>query len=994
MKVLIAETDLFQEMGGGQTVYRRLIAAHPEIEFFYLGVQERAETARPANAHLVRYVHPYRMSFALRPPDTHPPPWAYVNFVEAGNIAASVAGLEFDVVESADFRSFGAMLRPALAWHGVRVGRTALAMHGRASNSLLVDWSGPEGRHPTLDYQERLQYRAADTRYGISPAYLDEWRKLEGLDSQQISPLRVVDPPRPGMPPRSAEPPDLHFIGRTEKLKGPDLFLELLWWLPRRLYGTASVIGPESFSLQSGQSGPHLQRMLSHRPVDVTLRPAMTPDELRRLFAGRSVTFLPSRLDTLNLIALESLFAGCPTVVGSGAGVCRFLKESLPEIPYTRLDLGNVYGCLPEIRRLLADYDAYRQRLVAAVERCRPAIDGPTLAEVYASPPASDPAVRSQMDVWYGQLVRHYEASGRTLRGRLKAMVRGVAKAILPARWERKVRTLGRSALARVKARPAALKHAILESAFRGDAVVAYHLRKSLQMPRRYREVLALGEQSAAEVSEKLRRLWAMAGKFRVDSARLWSEIARLERVRGNALMAAAYELRIMRALGEDRLGQLPLTAASLRRCGFPREAEAAEAMFGPAERRAEACEALLRRAFDAHRANPPRPWERIDDRRPKGPVRVSVIVSLYKAAGKLSFFLHALGNQTLLESGAMEVVLVDSGSPEPEYEAFSKCTESLGMPIVYARSAGRETIQDAWNRGIALARAPYLAFLGVDETVLPDALEVLAGELDRDPALDWVTGSSLMTRVDRHGTWKDDVMLYDRSDYHPTLPYLDTAYLSWVGALYRRSIHERFGFYDGSFGAAGDTEFKYRVLPHLKTRSIPRTLGVFLNYPETRTTESPRAEIEDLRAWYLNRTEGGIRYGFDGRDPQEVLDLFYRALAHHKSFWKHTSTDLEYAVQLAAYLEVRSPGLLPGKHAATVRRVLAAYRSIDWLPRLSRWGPARALWRARRVAAKAQAAQRGGDRCPVNPLYQVFNDNRFEQHRNVWKSGMDCFLA
>ena len=37
MKVLIAETDLFQEMGGGQTVYRRLIAAHPEIEFYYLG---------------------------------------------------------------------------------------------------------------------------------------------------------------------------------------------------------------------------------------------------------------------------------------------------------------------------------------------------------------------------------------------------------------------------------------------------------------------------------------------------------------------------------------------------------------------------------------------------------------------------------------------------------------------------------------------------------------------------------------------------------------------------------------------------------------------------------------------------------------------------------------------------------------------------------------------------------------------------------------------
>jgi hypothetical protein len=221
----------------------------------------------------------------------------------------------------------------------------------------------------------------------------------------------------------------------------------------------------------------------------------------------------------------------------------------------------------------------------------------------------------------------------------------------------------------------------------------------------------------------------------------------------------------------------------------------------------------------------------------------------------------------------------------------------------------------------------------------------------------------------------------------YPTLPYLDTAYLSWVGALYRRSIHQRFGYYDPTFGAAGDTEFKYRVLPHLKTRSIPRTLGIFLNYPEVRTTESPRAELEDLRAWYLNRTEGGIRYAFDGRDSQEALDLFYRSLAHHKSFWRHTSTDLEYSAQLAAYLEGRSPGLLPAEHAAAVRRVLAAYRSIDWLPRLSRWGPARALWRARRVAVKARAAQGRLPSFPVKPFYQVFNDNRFEQHRNVWKS-------
>jgi hypothetical protein len=168
----------------------------------------------------------------------------------------------------------------------------------------------------------------------------------------------------------------------------------------------------------------------------------------------------------------------------------------------------------------------------------------------------------------------------------------------------------------------------------------------------------------------------------------------------------------------------------------------------------------------------------------------------------------------------------------------------------------------------------------------------------------------------------------------------------------------------------------------------------VFLNYPGARTTESPRAEIEDLRAWYLNRTLGGIRYAFDGRDPQAALDLFYRCLGYHKSFWKHTSTDLEYAVQLAEYLGGRAPGLLPAGHAAAVRRLLAVYRGLDWLAGYplgaAEGGGVRALVHARRAALEAQARQRRLGPCPVQPLYRVFNDNRFEQHRNVWRSEGD----
>jgi glycosyltransferase involved in cell wall biosynthesis len=363
----------------------------------------------------------------------------------------------------------------------------------------------------------------------------------------------------------------------------------------------------------------------------------------------------------------------------------------------------------------------------------------------------------------------------------------------------------------------------------------------------------------------------------------------------------------------------------------------------------------------------------------------VSVIVSLYKAAAKLGLFLRTLERQTLAAQGGMELVLVDSGSPTDEYAAFRQWAEGAALPVVYARSRQRETIQSAWNRGIALSRAPYLTFLGVDEAILPECLEALAKELDADPALDWVQANSLVTAVDVHGTLHEDVMLYDRRGYRPGLVYLETCYLSWVAALYRRSIHDRFGYYDASFTAAGDTEFKNRVLPHVKTGAVCRTLGIFRNYPEERTTAHPRAEIEDLRAWYLHRTAGGAAYAYDGRDVAEVEEQLYAALSYRKSYLKRLSSDVEYASQLGRYLRWRAPDspalrLMPG-----VERLLRTYRALDALRPDRGTGNflplGLALSRMRAVRRQHWGLGREG----WAPEYGYLNDNRQEQHFWAW---------
>ncbi|HQU43608.1 MAG TPA: glycosyltransferase, partial [Pirellulales bacterium] len=809
MHVLIADFDLFRTVGGGQTFYRAVIEKNPQIEFSYLIVNEAPGSPRPANARAIRcephYVERQWTDYC----DLVPPRWCLPAFLLASNIAFSVRGRSFDVVDLPDYKQLGYFLPAALAHHHADVKRVALSMHGVISTTISMNWASDGALPQEAVRQEEMQYQAADLRYGLSADYLDEWRTRFALASHYLCPLRFLGSYLPVRSAESADPPDLNFVGRTEKRKGPDVFAELCWWLPPALYGRARIIGPPSDDLFGTSSEQHLHDYLRRRPGEkaIELCPAATSDELRRRFAARSVTVLPSRYDTFNLVAVESLFSGCPTTIGDGAGVCRFLDEYFPDVPYIKLDMDRPLASLPELESVLADYDRYRGRLVDALAAAAPSARGPSLAEIYGSPPSFSQDVRREAAAWYQRMIEHAcrtptgtiglkESARRLVRKHTSPQFRAGVRSLHPRRLAAACKTAVGKRLAPRRAPPSRG----LE--MRGRAIAA-----------RYHAVAWMPERTTAELSEKWRQCSQLVVDLRIDRARLWRELARIESLRGNDLLAATYRLRAMRLTGIDHHSDLPTVMQTLGENGFHREAEAAAAMYDGQPDGQARCRELLDRAARDHRCPAGAEYEVIDDRRGPRTYRASVIVSLYKAAANLPLFLDTLSLQTLLRTRQAEIVLIDSGSPEDEYRVFRQWADRTGTPAVYARSKHRETIQAAWNRGIGLSRGQYLSFLGVDEAMLPNALEVLADELDADLQVDWVQANSLVTRVNERGHWVSDVMTYDRSGYAQRLVYLETCYLSYVGAMYRRTIHERLGYYDASFGAAGDTEFKNRVL-------------------------------------------------------------------------------------------------------------------------------------------------------------------------------------
>jgi glycosyltransferase involved in cell wall biosynthesis len=990
MKVLIADFDLFTKVGGGQTFYRSIIKKNPNIDFYYLIKDELPEIIRPQNAHPVPYREEITALDLRGFYDVSPPQWIHRNFVMATNIAASVANQKFDIVEFADYEQWGCFLRPALYHFQVEFNRIVLCMHGRISTTILLDWFNPEYQNVPLDIMEELQYKAADIRYGYSKDYIDELKQEYGVGAEYFNPIHFFDFPSLNKYYPAEHSPILNFIGRTEKRKGPDLFVNLLCLLSQEDYYQANIFGPDSFNNDgSERSSDFLASMIQKRKLNIDYGKVLNRDELAKVFASKSVTFLPSRYDTLNLLALESLFSGCPTVVGNGAGVCRFLKEEFPALPFVMMDVNSPYDCFSEILDIISNYYTYRKSLQDAISSTVFQTEDKTLNSIYESPAQSDQESQYLSDLWYSQLMN--VLATRSLNFSISFPV----KRWLISQAKHQVKPLLKNIKEAVTSTASKLAKPLKET----ENAQTF---KSFYLLDAYRYCSALPEFSAVELGKKLENYWELGGGkevnslgvrqkikrgYRFDRVRQWRELARIEEMRGNDLVAATYKIRALRLLGEDKFGDLNSILKIICDQGFKKEAQAIEAMYGNPEKKEERCFELIQQSYLDHLSCQDTDYEFVVDHRKKSSYKVSIIVSLYNAAPKLTLFLKALKSQTMLVQGEAELILIDSGSPDDEYTIFQQLASDIGFCVVYARSRHRETIQSAWNRGILLSRSPYLTFLGVDETIVPKCLEILAEELDSDSQVDWVTGNSLVTNVDNHGNWVSDVMLYDRSGYHQDLVYLETCYLSWVGSLYRKSIHERFGYYDASFRATGDNEFKNRVLPHIKSKAITKNLGIFWNYPDDRTTQSPLAEIEDMRAWYLYRTLAGVRYAFQHRSIQEVENLLYDCLAYRKSYCQHTSTDIDHAYNLALYLQEIAPESPALKYFNGIKLLLETYRRLEFVPKISRFSSISLMFESRKIVDQVEHEHQSFDQNHHQniPQYKIFNDNRYEQHSFLW---------
>ena len=371
MKVLLIVTDLFKDTGGGQSVYRKIVKELPNTSFYYFIKGESLTNNRPNNAKPIELKHPKDVRIVN---DSNNYSYCIEALQNANIFARSVAGLSFDIVDFPDFNYFGNTLKIAFDKHQVKVGKYVLAMHGNVSNSIRLNWGyvGPKIEH--IVKLEKEQFIFADGVYAISNRYREQYLLSHKREVSLIDPLNFIDFKELDIPSNkiSTLKPSIYCIGRMERLKGNDIFLNIIKFLNKDLYEHFYHLGGDDFSNNGENAKKILNQYAANRGIENLYLQNMPQNELLDFFnESKALVILPVRYDTFNLVALEAIMNGCPIAISTNAGICDYLDEEYPFVPYIKFKNTDFFQSIKQMEDVLSNYDFYKQTLIDHVKVVR-----------------------------------------------------------------------------------------------------------------------------------------------------------------------------------------------------------------------------------------------------------------------------------------------------------------------------------------------------------------------------------------------------------------------------------------------------------------------------------------------------------------------------------------------------------------------------------------------------------------------------------------------
>lgn len=365
MKILFLTTDLYLNVaGGGQELMRKIIESIPQFTFFYFVEKESIDYNRPLNCTVIKF----QKLVDVKVENDHTLNTTNLSALKIANqFGRSAKNFEFDIVEIPDYNFFGSYIRSAFKKNNVQFKVLIINLLGNISSTMKMNWANTSSSkiHELIEL-EKMQFLSSNFAYSLSSRYIKEWQSYTNKVIFNLNPLNLINSSKQleQIDKLNYIKPNLLFLGRFEKRKGPDLFIDICSKIDKKLYENILLYGDDDYSDNGKSAINHINNLSKKHNITIQTFKSVSNIELLQLYKGNNVLILPVRYDTFNLIALDALFSGCLLFVSNKAGFCDFADEKFPNLKYYDFDIDNFDQLKDKIEDVLRNYNSYKYELI------------------------------------------------------------------------------------------------------------------------------------------------------------------------------------------------------------------------------------------------------------------------------------------------------------------------------------------------------------------------------------------------------------------------------------------------------------------------------------------------------------------------------------------------------------------------------------------------------------------------------------------------------
>jgi glycosyltransferase involved in cell wall biosynthesis len=260
----------------------------------------------------------------------------------------------------------------------------------------------------------------------------------------------------------------------------------------------------------------------------------------------------------------------------------------------------------------------------------------------------------------------------------------------------------------------------------------------------------------------------------------------------------------------------------------------------------------------------------------------ITAIVSTYNAEKFIKGCIEDLITQTIFDE--LEILIIDSGSTQNE-SAICENYAKKHKQITLIRTE-REPLYTAWNRAIHIANGKYLTNANTDDRHSSSFMEIMVNALEKQSEIGLVYSEQYISNIENETfeqCQKRAAKIRRLPNYAPEELMLRC--MTGSQPMWRKSIHDRLGFFDTNYIIAADYDMWLRIAAQFDFFHVPGPLGSLYESPDTISGSNNIRELNtetlSIQKHHLNKEKWRNLPGIKQKIASELFGRGYQRITH-----------------------------------------------------------------------------------------------------------------